>query len=358
MLLVIIWLVSSVEPTRAPHPTVSPQTIAVEASATSIWNALLERTPVAYAFPLPEPARSPVDGTYAKIDPSWPQWWLCRRCADYRPAGGIWKLQFNQGVARIYYDVTGWRSMASFTATGDRLSIFNDLYCPDNVGEYRWELENGKLQLEVIDDPCSIDLRGKNLSNQPWLACLPPNEATGGSQHVENPPGCEQGPAIATLEALARLPVSVVVHGGDSHYFEKPPDVFAPANSDNIPLPEGIEVSYHTESIPYGTTRVLWWDGPWIEATTNLQVSSMGVQFWGAPQIGWARVLFDGVEAWRGIASALGSKHGIYGGYVEVSGFSPGVHTIRAESVGLDYRPVTVAAFGFSYQGGVESEAP
>jgi hypothetical protein len=79
------------------------QATQIAATATSAWNVLLDKTPIAYTTPRPVPLQSPLDGTYTKVDPSWPQWWQCRRCADYRPAGGIWKLQFNQGVMRIYY---------------------------------------------------------------------------------------------------------------------------------------------------------------------------------------------------------------------------------------------------------------
>ena len=131
-----ILSLSPLKAARLPESSTSTPTPPVTATATSAWHDLLEKTPFAYATPLPDPVQSPVDGTYAKIDPSWPQWWQCRRCADYRPAGGIWKLQFDKGAMRIFYDVTGWRSLASFTVSGDRLTIFNDPYCPEDAGEY------------------------------------------------------------------------------------------------------------------------------------------------------------------------------------------------------------------------------
>jgi hypothetical protein len=71
----------------------------------------------------------------------------------------------------------------------------------------------------------------------------------------------------------------------------------------------------------------------------------MGVQFWGAPQSGWARILFDGLEVWRGLTSSLGFEQLQYGGYVEISGFEVGRHTIRAESLGFDYHPLTAASY-------------
>ncbi|NJN94469.1 MAG: hypothetical protein HC875_10445 [Anaerolineales bacterium] len=81
--------------------------------------------------------------------------------------------------------------------------------------------------------------------------------------------------------------------------------------------------------------------------------TAMGVQFMGDPYQGWARVLFDGVEVWRGDTAAIWSKHGRHGGYIEISGLAPGPHTLRAESLGFDYHPIQVASFGFSKQGGV-----
>jgi hypothetical protein len=80
----------------------------------------------------------------------------------------------------------------------------------------------------------------------------------------------------------------------------------------------------------------------------------MGVQVLGDHTIGWARLLFDGQEVWRGDTSRIGSKQGRFGGYIEVYNFLPGKHTLRLESMGFDYHPVTVAFFGFSRQGRVQ----
>jgi hypothetical protein len=80
----------------------------------------------------------------------------------------------------------------------------------------------------------------------------------------------------------------------------------------------------------------------------------MGVQIYGDHTIGWARVLLDGEEVWRGDTAAIWSHLGRHGGYIEISGYDPGRHTIRVESMGFDYHPVTVAFFGFSEQGGIE----
>jgi hypothetical protein len=143
------------------------------------------------------------------------------------------------------------------------------------------------------------------------------------------------------------------VYPGDSHYFETPPDLFALANPGRITQPDGIRVTSSPTSIPYGVNRVLWWNGPWIEARTDRPFAAMGVQFLGGPQIGWATVLLDGEEVWRGITGEIGSLADRFGGYVEVSGYGPGPHTLRVESLGSDYRPVEVFGFGFSFRTGV-----
>jgi len=263
----LVSLLSFFKP--AKESAASTHTAQVTVAATSVWNALLEKTPFAYTTPLPDPVPSPLDGTYTKVDPSWPQWWLCRRCADYRPAGGIWKLQFDQGVMRIYYEVTGWMSIASFTASDDRLRIFNDPYCPEDTGEYTWKLEDGNLRLTAMGDACSFGLREENLSRQLWLSCQPLDETTAASDQSPTPPGCDENSAVPSTASPSTLQVTVIVHGGDSRFFEKPPDRMAYANSADTPSSEGIGVTYHSDSIPFGLNRVLWWDGDWIEASTE-----------------------------------------------------------------------------------------
>jgi hypothetical protein len=141
-------------------------------------------------------------------------------------------------------------------------------------------LEAGELVLNLIEDSCSFGLRGQNLSNQSWLACLSLSQTAKPASPEDDPPGCAESPVIPVQEAPADLPVEVSVHSGDSRHFVQPPDEFALANSENIGPPPGIQVSYDAESVGFGTTRLLWWGGDWIEATTELGFTAMGVQFW------------------------------------------------------------------------------
>ncbi len=332
------------------------------ATPTGIWIGLLEKSPVAHSTPLPHSAWTAIDGSYAKLDLSEPQWWACKRCADFRLAGGIWKLQFDKGVMRIYYDVTGWRSIGSYTVSGDRLTLFNDPHCPQEVGEYKWRLEDKwnlrdrNLILEVIDDSCAIGLRGINLSDEDWLSCMPPNDMTAASGHWHKPPGCEENLETPKSVSPSEISVTVIVHPGNVHTFGKQPDLYIEANAEGIAVQEGVIVTHSDESIGYGLNRVLWGEGDWVQASTDLPFDSMGVQVFGDHTIGWARVLVDGEEIWRGDTAAIWSDLGRHGGYIEVSDYEPGRHTIRIESLGFDYHPVVIAFFGFRHQSGVEKE--
>ena len=308
------------------------------------WEELLRKTPLSYLTPVPDTFETSIDGLYVKIDPAAPQAWLCRRCADYRLAGGLWRLQMDRGVMRIYYEVTGWKSLASYHISGDRLFVFNDPYCPDEIGEYSWDFQDGNLLLVVITDGCSIGLRGVNFSKQLWQSC---------DAFDKKPIGCSKL-EVEELSTRTLSPgVSVFVHEGDSRFFEKPPDVMINANAEDLGITEGFELSSSSNSIPYGLNRILWWGGDWIEVATEESFHALGVQFLGDPQIGWARVLLDEVEVWRGNTADIWSQYGRHGGYIEILPPRPGPHRIRVESLGFDYRPVTVASFGFSYQTGV-----
>lgn len=345
--------------TSTKSSTLTPNTL-TEVPQKNIWFELQERTPFPYTTPLPTAVNTQLDGTYAKFDESWPQWWSCRRCADYRPAGGIWKLRFDRGVMRIYYNVTDWVSIGSYTVSGDRLYIFNDPYCPEAVGEYhwaqedKWGLADRSLTLQVITDPCSFGLRGENLSAQAWGSCFPPNEMTGASDHWHKPPGCEDpDPALLRIPDSLDLSINIDVHEGYARHFLVKPDVFVDANHDEITPPVGIDIRHDDTSIPYGLNRVLWGEGSWVEASTELPFETIGVQVYGDNTIGWARLLFDGQEVWRGDTREIWTDRGLYGGYIEVSGFEPGKHTLRIESLGADYHPVVVAFFGFNENAGV-----
>jgi hypothetical protein len=160
-------------------------------STSIIWAELLQKTPFPHTAPLPAKVQTALDGTYAKFDPKKTPPVACRRCPDYVPQGGIWKLNLDKGIFRIFHESTGWRSIGSFVIDQNRMQVFNDPCCIEVKGFYRWTLGQGDLKLQVVEDKCAIGQRAKNLIQIPWQSCQPPSMEAGFSGHWEKPTGCE-----------------------------------------------------------------------------------------------------------------------------------------------------------------------
>lgn len=165
---IVTFLMASSCASPAANVRSSPSGVATTVASTSQATATLESTPFPYTTPLPPLIPTLLDGIYTKFDPRPGTPVPCRRCPDYLPSGGEWRLQFDRGIYRISYAVTGWRSVGSFSISGDQLVLFNDPTCHKEVGVYKWKLDRDVLTLEVIEDPCAIELRAANLTNQPW----------------------------------------------------------------------------------------------------------------------------------------------------------------------------------------------
>lgn len=174
---------------RAPYPLVAGEPGGT-ADATQ-WAELLQRMPFPYVIPLPEPRRSDLDGTYAKVVASTAERVHCLRCPDYAPESGVWKLNLDRGVFRIFHLESGWRSIATAIVADDRLLLANDPTCIGEIGLYKWRVEEEQLVFEAIDDPCAIQLRAANLTRQPWRSCRPPNIEAAVTDHWPKPEGCD-----------------------------------------------------------------------------------------------------------------------------------------------------------------------
>jgi hypothetical protein len=168
--------------TKTPAQTATPE---------DRWTTLFQRTPYPYTASLPSPSFSPLDGTYVKTDLSQAEHVHCLRCPDYLPEAGLWKLNLDHRIFRVYYEATGWRSLGSFRIAGDEMQVFNDPNCTDVTGTYRWQMMDGELIFSVIEDECAIGLRAANLTKQPWLSCRPPNREAMVTNHWEKPSGCD-----------------------------------------------------------------------------------------------------------------------------------------------------------------------
>ncbi len=184
--LVILALVAcSAAPETVPQPTVTQNTPTPQ--ATDAWSALFQKMPFPYTTPLPPQSPTVLDGLYVKLNPQSGTPVPCRRCPDYLPQGGIWKLSLDKGTFRIFFETTGWYSLGSFAVSGDHISFFNDPHCYDVIGVYKWKLQDGQLRLELIEDACQLDRRGRSFSSQPWNSCQAPPT---GSETWAEPPGC------------------------------------------------------------------------------------------------------------------------------------------------------------------------
>ena len=152
-----------------PEPE-EAQAIPKIAGGSDLWPRLLEQIPYPYTTPLPPEEATLIDGVYSKVDPREGARPFCRRCMPYPAEGGLWLLQMDRGVYRILSaaSLNGWRSLGSFTLSGDRLELFNDPHCMNVTGTYSWKLEKGQLFLEVLRDECARDWRGITFSKQPW----------------------------------------------------------------------------------------------------------------------------------------------------------------------------------------------
>jgi hypothetical protein len=130
-----------------------------------------------------------------------------------------------------------------------------------------------------------------------------------------------------------------------------PAEIIAWGNPAEVSSPPGIDVTRGGGSTLWGSNIILWSKGDWAEATTSDEYTAIGVQAHGDATIGWARVLFDGAEVWSGNTAASVIAEGRFGVYVEVRCFSPGTHTIRMETLGIDGggggMSVPVSYFGF-----------
>jgi hypothetical protein len=158
-----------------PTPTNNaPVTQQGTPTPTDIWLALLQKIPHPYTTPLPAQTPTALDSTYAKLEPKEGTPVPCRRCPDYLPEGGIWKLSLDKGIFRIFHEATGWRSLGSFSVSGNQIVLFNDPTCFETIGIYEWQLEERQLSLKVIEDTCQVGRRARSFTNFAWVSCQPP----------------------------------------------------------------------------------------------------------------------------------------------------------------------------------------
>jgi hypothetical protein len=187
---VLLSITIACSPVEHKAPPGTPEAPVTEPTPANGWLAVLQRTPYPFATPLPPADPTILDGTYTKLDPRPGKRAPCRRCPPYPPEGGVWRLNLDEGIFRVYHDGTDWHTLGSFAVSGDRIEFFNDPHCYQDTGIYTWELESGKLTLELVQDECGINLRAKNFMALPWESCQPPSTEAAITDHWPTPIGC------------------------------------------------------------------------------------------------------------------------------------------------------------------------
>ena len=100
------------------------------------WQEIRQWSPYPHTTPLPPQAPTPVDGIYVRLDPRTHDRPPCRRCPPYPPEGGVWKLELDEGVFRVYHPRTGWRTLGSYTVDGDSHYVLQRPAVPPGRGTF------------------------------------------------------------------------------------------------------------------------------------------------------------------------------------------------------------------------------
>jgi hypothetical protein len=138
-----------------------------------------EEKPYPFSSPAPPDRATVLDGTYMKIVPferrAAEQLPIrCFRCIPYRPDVGVSTLVLFHGGYYVHHQLSGSKASGHFVVSGDRLTVFNDANCPEDVGTYTWRHEKGTLVLKLVGDPCPFEhLRAKDLTARPWTRVDP-----------------------------------------------------------------------------------------------------------------------------------------------------------------------------------------
>ncbi len=142
---------------------------------------------------------------------------------------------------------------------------------------------------------------------------------------------------------------TVVLHYGDARMFSQPPEVIAYANTQARSAPPEIAIS---EGCAEDCLRYYEWLGipeanQWIEASTTISATAMGVQLWSDTTGGLARIYLDGEEVWSGDTRGEDNlwPGGAFVRYLEISGLADTTHSLKVEALG-EGGPVTTYFFG------------
>jgi hypothetical protein len=160
-----------------------------------------------------------------------------------------------------------------------------------------------------------------------------------------------QEPALGAVEGKGEELTDVWqidVYYGNAAQFTKPP-IKIYANAYEYPSPDGYLIA--TSQAAIDLSYYLQWvflihTGDWIQMETTVPTSSVGVQFWGDTDDGWAKIFVDGEAVWHGNTKGMDEKYpgGAYVYYINISSLENKPHTVRVVNDGEG--PTTIYFFG------------
>lgn len=187
----ILLVTCTSEPEGAPFPAAEESASAADSASPSptrrtthplfsdpVFTLEPRDEPYAYTTPTPPPDPTPIDGTYLRIltleDVRGVLPFRCARCPPYLPNAGVSTLVLFQGNYWLNHQLSGFRALGMFTLRGDRITLFNDPWCPQDRGTYRWTLRGAVLTFEAISGTCVYEgARAEDLSKVPWTRIKP-----------------------------------------------------------------------------------------------------------------------------------------------------------------------------------------
>jgi hypothetical protein len=174
----------SERPSASPSPTPSPSEPSSRRGTSPIFTTANEfvlapeDTPYPYTRPVPPRTRTPLDGTYLRIltiedvDGLLP--FRCLRCPPFFLNAGVSTIAFHRGNYWLNHQLSGFKSLGMYTVERDRVTLFNDPWCPKDRGTYRWDVRGGALTFEPVSGTCVYEeARAKDLTKSPWTKIKP-----------------------------------------------------------------------------------------------------------------------------------------------------------------------------------------
>jgi hypothetical protein len=137
-----------------------------------------EDMPYPYTTPTPPDEKTPIDGTYMRIltldDVGGLLPFRCLRCPPYFPNAGVSTIAMSKGNYWINHQLSDFRALGMYTVDGNRITFFNDPWCPQDHGTYRWTVGDEQLSFEPISGTCPYEkARTDDLTTGQWIHIKP-----------------------------------------------------------------------------------------------------------------------------------------------------------------------------------------